>query len=708
MTMLASYYGFREEPFKLVPDLRFLVRNPPFEHAYQSLRSGIMESRGLMMLVGETGTGKTLLLRVLAQELEMAGAWVCVCSYPDPSQGNPLTSCCESAGLAQTAAVTPQAQLSALREVLTVRGQQSQPMTLLVDDGQELSREGLEAIRMLSELEIRDRGCLSIVVAGQPALETRLEQQSSGPGFLPAPECVVLQSMKDEELIHYIQAQLRQAGYEGRDLFTQDAYSAIYSHAMGIPRRVNLICGTALMLASLEARDVVTGQDVKQAVDDNWLDAPSLAELGIPSAADQPSDRLMTGVLSPANEDFAAEARDRLQRHDHRQCKEGTASGEQAMADNPTVFKQSAPNAEKAPPACKTVREVAQPLGDNEDSTQCDDYDKDDGWAPGRGESQGQGAAVSAIDWLAKPLRGGLILLGGLLFGSMAVLYHPVLTGPWTDWFSRTEPAAMAGVDKEMPDDTDTVRTPSEEVDSMPQGGTNRALAAAYSNLAIVYHRRQDLERSEEMYHKALAIHQTLADRAAMAREYNNLGSVYWSRGELDLAEEAFRKSFKIHKALGLQAGLADNCTNLGSIYWTRGNLDRAASMYRRALTINEALDRKEKLANSYANLGVVFQTAGEMEQAKMMHQKALSLYRLLDRETEGMANAYANLGSVYKKTGNFVQAETMYLKALALYQKIGALVQVKKAKELLSALRGPRALEPHQVDPSPDPVEHL
>lgn len=710
MVMLASYYGFREEPFKLVPDLRFLFRGPPFEQAYQSVRSGVMEFRGLMMLLGETGTGKTLLLRALAQELETAGAWVCFCSYPDPSKGNPLTSCYEAAGFPQAAADSPQSQLSALRAFLDVQGEQSQPAALLVDDGQELSKEGLEAIRLLSELKSGDRGFFPIIVAGQLALETKFEQQFSSSGVQPAPERVVLDSLNDKEVIHYIQAQLHCAGYEGRDLFTADAYSAIYAHSMGIPRRVNLICGTGLMLASLESRDVVTGQDVKQAVDDNWLDAPSHPEEGKTEATDQSLDSLMTGVLCSGNESAAAEARDQSQKHDCGQREGAIALCERATVDDPTLLKESARNAHEKSDR-EAVRQTAKPPCDQENSTQKDRSehgDQDNVREAGNARAHRKRTPVLATNWLAKPLRVGLVLLGGLGLGSVAVLYHPVVTALWAEWFSQTGSEARVGVDQEVHGDTETASRPTEIGDPMPQGGTKEALAAAYSNLAIVYHRRRDLERAEEMYSKALAIHQTLGHRAAMAREYNNLGSVHWSRGDLGLAEEVFQKSFRIHKELGLQAGLADNCTNLGSIFWTRGNLDRAASMYRRALTINEALGRKEKLANNYANLGVVFQTAGEMGQAEAMHQKALSLYRSLHQETEGMANAYANLGSVYKKTGKLVQAETMYLKALAVYQKVGAPAQVKKAKELLSALRSPGTLEPHQIDPPPDQVGHL
>lgn len=149
-----------------------------------------------------------------------------------------------------------------------------------------------------------------------------------------------------------------------------------------------------------------------------------------------------------------------------------------------------------------------------------------------------------------------------------------------------------------------------------------------YSNLAMLYRTRGELDQAESMYRKAIDIHTVWEHRKSLAKDYNNLGHVYWSRGDLELAESSFRNSLGLHEMLGDEAGMADNYANLGSVYLAQGDLVKAEVMYRQALTRNRAKHRRVKLANNYNNLGLLYQMRGELTQARAMHQKAIAIYQ--------------------------------------------------------------------------------
>ena len=108
------------------------------------------------------------------------------------------------------------------------------------------------------------------------------------------------------------------------------------------------------------------------------------------------------------------------------------------------------------------------------------------------------------------------------------------------------------------------------------------------------------------MHKKALAIDEKLGRQEGMASDYGNLGLIYQRRGELDRAEEMHRKSLAIDEKLGRQEGMAIDYGNLGLVYQTRGDLDRAEEMHKKSLAIDEKLGCKEGMASDYGNLGSI------------------------------------------------------------------------------------------------------
>jgi tetratricopeptide (TPR) repeat protein len=201
--------------------------------------------------------------------------------------------------------------------------------------------------------------------------------------------------------------------------------------------------------------------------------------------------------------------------------------------------------------------------------------------------------------------------------------------------------------------------------------GSPEDLAVTHGNLGLIYRKRGELDRAEEMHRKALEIHEQLGRREGMAGNYGNLGLVYRIRGELDRAEEILRKALEINQQLGHRKGLAGAYGNLGLIYQTRGELDRAEEMLRKALEINQQLGHREGMAGAYGNLGLIYQTRGEPDRAEEMLRKALEIDEQLGHR-EGMASDYGNLGLIYQTRGDLDRAEEMLRNALEIHKQLG------------------------------------
>ncbi len=197
--------------------------------------------------------------------------------------------------------------------------------------------------------------------------------------------------------------------------------------------------------------------------------------------------------------------------------------------------------------------------------------------------------------------------------------------------------------------------------------------AGVTGNLGHIYQTRGELEKSEQMYIKALEIHQKLGLQEGMVKDYADLGTIHQMRGDPDKAEEMLRKSLKIAEKLGLQEVMASDYGNLGLVYLTKGELVKAEEMHKKSLEIEEKLGRLEGMAINYGNLGLIYQTKGELDKAEEMLKKALEIEKKLGR-LEGMASDYGNLGVIYGTRGQIDKAEEMLKKALEIFEKLGRL----------------------------------
>ena len=256
-SMFESHFGFREIPFGVTPDPRFFYGHPPYLEGLAALVHGIEAKKGFMLVTGEVGTGKTILLRKLMRQLEARVQFVFV-------SNSHLTSFGLTEMIVQNLGVSTKEQsrlemIQELNNYLIEQLKSGRTVALLVDEAQKLSDEALEGLCDLSNLETDEEKLLQIVLVGQPEVAAKLNKSS----LRRIKQRIALHHrlyslQTPNEVEHYIRHRLQIVGYEGPEIFTKEAVEALWQYSGGTPRLINVLCDNALAMACVAAKKKVS------------------------------------------------------------------------------------------------------------------------------------------------------------------------------------------------------------------------------------------------------------------------------------------------------------------------------------------------------------------------------------------------------------------------------------------------------------------
>lgn len=265
--MYQSFYGFKEMPFNITPDPRFLYLSPTHQEALQHLKYGVAERKGFIVLVGEVGCGKTTLCRRFLNELDPARYDTALILNPRITETQMLKAILTDLG--ETKLARSQNDLVAqMNRVLLERIDRGRDIVLIIDEAQNLSFEVLEQLRLLSNLETDKQKLLQIVLMGQPELKAVLRREELRQLRQRILVHYELHPLSASDVQHYVQHRLTLAGSTGRPGFTKWALRAIHRGSKGIPRIVNNLCDKALLAAFIRDSDEVNYWDVRRALRD--------------------------------------------------------------------------------------------------------------------------------------------------------------------------------------------------------------------------------------------------------------------------------------------------------------------------------------------------------------------------------------------------------------------------------------------------------
>jgi len=267
--MYEEFYGLKEPPFGATPDPQYLFMGRNHREALARMVYGIRERKGFILITGEVGTGKTILIRYLLENLGGGQNGIirtALVFNPKLAAVNFLQYILRDLGLT-IREKSKGDYLWELNEFLLQAYEKGEKVVLIVDEAQGLKPAMLEEIRLLSNLETAKSKLLQIILVGQPELKKTLGRQD----FRQLKQRIHLQyhipPLNEEETRAYIEKRVTVAG--GKDsLFTAEAVHEIFLRSMGVPRLINMLCDNVLLDGFTAEQKPVGADLVRNAADD--------------------------------------------------------------------------------------------------------------------------------------------------------------------------------------------------------------------------------------------------------------------------------------------------------------------------------------------------------------------------------------------------------------------------------------------------------
>ena len=267
--MYLEYYELKDEPFRLTPDPRFLHLSGPHQSALTVLLEGILYRKGLVMITGAIGTGKTTLVHTALQILtdqsqQKMPIRSALLFNPTLTRDEFLEMMLEEFEVECTATSKPR-RLMALNNMLLSTQRQGGTAVLFIDEAHLLSAELLEEIRLLGNADTHQEKLLQIVLSGQPELVAMMNRRELSALQQRIAARANLRPLSLPEVRSYMTERLHFAGLKGPSPFSDAAVERILLHSSGVPRLINLISDACLSLGFRAKRKTVQADIVDEA-----------------------------------------------------------------------------------------------------------------------------------------------------------------------------------------------------------------------------------------------------------------------------------------------------------------------------------------------------------------------------------------------------------------------------------------------------------
>ncbi len=266
--MYEAHFGLQEPPFSLTPDTSYFYAYPDHQEALNVLLVALRMGEGFIKVVGEVGTGKTLVCRKLLNTLSDEGVVTAYIPNPLMTPTALYYSLAQELGLSFPKNIGQHRVLGLIYDELIRLRAENRKVALLLDEAQALPAESLEAIRLLTNLETEKHKLLQVVLFGQPELDTHLNRSSARQLKQRITFAEYLNPLSADGTAGYVQHRLKIAGYQGGSLFSIKALDLLNGGSRGIPRLVNILAHKALLACYGEGGAVVNRSHVKRAIAD--------------------------------------------------------------------------------------------------------------------------------------------------------------------------------------------------------------------------------------------------------------------------------------------------------------------------------------------------------------------------------------------------------------------------------------------------------
>lgn len=277
--MYKNFYNFEKSPFQLNADPSFFFDSSGHKRAKAYLRYGLAQGEGFVVVTGVPGTGKTMLVKELCQYLEK-NSDVVIGSLVTSNVGadDTLRLLVATFGINYDLNDTKATLLNRLEFFLREKAKQNKRVLLIVDEAQNLPKQSIEELRMLSNFEVGGSSVFQTFLIGQEELGQRIFSADMEQVRQRIVATYHLKAMDLCETKEYIFFRLKKAGWVGNPVFKEDVFDVIFNFTQGIPRRINTACDRLLLYGYLEELNTIDSAAVNQVVEEISVDENSISQ----------------------------------------------------------------------------------------------------------------------------------------------------------------------------------------------------------------------------------------------------------------------------------------------------------------------------------------------------------------------------------------------------------------------------------------------
>ncbi len=307
--MYLKFYGLKERPFQIPPDPRYFFLSSKHKTALNYLKYGLLNNIGFIVITGEIGTGKTILIKKLLSQLKLTKETItAIISNTNVEPIEFLQMLLQELGINCSENKTKADLLNKLNHSLIEQYSYKKKVVLIADEAQNFPFSVLEEIRMISNLQTEKDFLIQIILVGQPPLKNKLLHPSLEQLLQRVSLSYHLLPLSQEETKDYIKHRLRLAKAQNTHIFSRGALEAIFKYSQGVPRVINMLCDAALVYGFADEAHTITAEMIDNVTKELYPYKLAMQPHGLerPEQAKEVDTSVVEGPHSPSLDGFDA------------------------------------------------------------------------------------------------------------------------------------------------------------------------------------------------------------------------------------------------------------------------------------------------------------------------------------------------------------------------------------------------------------------
>ena len=286
--MYADFYGLTAQPFQLTPDARFFFESTVHRQAMAYLVYGLHHAEGFIIITGEVGAGKTILVENLLSTIDR-NSFVTTKLVTTHLAGDDLLHLVAGGFGVATEGLSKGPLLQRISDFALAQHRNGKRVLLIVDEAQNLSFEALEELRMLSNIVFDRTMVMQSFLLGQPQFRATLGSPRLEQLRQRVTAAYHLGPLNEAESKAYVEHRLRRADWKGDPHFSDDCFPLIHQRTGGVPRQINTLCSRLLLFGFLEELHALTASSVQKVANDLREEIALVAAPVVTNPPDEPS-----------------------------------------------------------------------------------------------------------------------------------------------------------------------------------------------------------------------------------------------------------------------------------------------------------------------------------------------------------------------------------------------------------------------------------